>query len=60
MWCRAYGDGRVLYNALGHRDDVWNAETFKKVIVDNIKWVRGDGPLMADPNYEAVVPKTIK
>jgi type 1 glutamine amidotransferase len=60
IWCRAYGDGRVLYNALGHRDDVWNAETFQKVIVDNIKWVRGDGPLMADPNYDAVVPKTVK
>ena len=60
IWCRSYGDGRVLYNALGHRDDVWNAETFQKVVVDNLKWVRGDGPLMADPNYETVVPKTIK
>ncbi len=59
IWCRSYGGGRVLYNALGHRDDVWNSETFQKVVVDNIKWVRGDGALKADPNYDAVVPKTV-
>jgi type 1 glutamine amidotransferase len=26
-WCKAYGQGRVFYTALGHRGDVWNDDT---------------------------------
>ena len=25
-WCRQYGQGRVFYTALGHREDVWDPE----------------------------------
>ncbi len=25
-WCKEYGKGRVFYTALGHREDVWDAE----------------------------------
>lgn len=59
VWCRAYGQGRVLYNGLGHREDVWESETFQSLIVDNVTWALGEGELDADPNYETVVPKTI-
>ena len=60
IWCRAYGDGRVLYNALGHREDVWDNETFQQIVVENIEWAAGKGPLDADPNYDEVVPTTIE
>ena len=60
MWVRAYGDGRVHYNALGHREDVWENKTFQKSVVNAIHWAKGEGPLDADPNYAEVVPKTIE
>ncbi len=25
-WCKEYGQGRVFYTSLGHREDVWDAE----------------------------------
>ena len=60
IWCRAYGEGRVLYNALGHREDVWDNEIFQQTVVDNITWANGKGALDADPNYSQVVPTTIE
>src|SRR3989440_4641765 len=26
-WCKMYGEGRVFYTSLGHREDVWTADT---------------------------------
>jgi len=25
-WCKKYGQGRVFYTSLGHREDVWDAK----------------------------------
>jgi uncharacterized protein len=25
-WCKSYGDGRVFYTSLGHREDIWDAD----------------------------------
>ena len=25
-WCKNYGDGRVFYTSLGHREDIWDAD----------------------------------
>ncbi len=25
-WCKSYGDGRVFYTSLGHREDLWDAD----------------------------------
>lgn len=56
IWCSAYGEGRVYYNAMGHREDVWDTEIFQQSIVDAAAWVLGQAPLQADPNYDEVVP----
>jgi type 1 glutamine amidotransferase len=53
-WCKEYGTGRVYYNSLGHREDVWDptwkagtkdrknspeiAETYQEMILAGIKW----------------------
>lgn len=53
-WCKEYGAGRVYYNSLGHREDVWDptwkadtkdrknspeiAETYQEMILAGIKW----------------------
>ena len=60
IWCRSLGEGRVYYNGIGHREDVWMDSTFQKSIVDALRWAAGEGDTMAEPNYDAVVPKTIE
>jgi uncharacterized protein len=57
IWCSAFGDGRVLYNGMGHREDVWEHPTFKALVKEHILWVDGKGPLDATPNYNDVVPQ---
>jgi len=37
-WCNSYGQGRVIYTALGHPDDLWAKEWFMKHIAGCIKW----------------------
>lgn len=49
-WCKEYGQGRVFYTSLGHREDVWDpawpdrknpkevAEAYQKHILEGIKW----------------------
>jgi hypothetical protein len=59
IWCRTIGDGRMYYNAMGHREDVWTNEIFQLAVIDAVEWVLnadGDAP-NADPNYAEVVPE---
>ena len=53
-WCKEFGKGRVYYNSLGHREDVWDptwregskdrknspeiAHTYQEMILGGIKW----------------------
>lgn len=53
-WCKEFGKGRVYYNSLGHREDVWDptwregskdrknspeiAQTYQEMILGGIKW----------------------
>lgn len=62
IWCREFGEGRIYYNAMGHREDVWDNETFQLAVLDAAQWAmgakgrKGDSP----PNYDQVVPTEIK
>jgi type 1 glutamine amidotransferase len=38
-WTRTYGKGRVYYNALGHRQEVWDDPRFQTMVVEGLKWV---------------------
>ncbi len=55
-WCKMFGKGRVFYTSLGHREDVWDANTaasfkrenspevslaYQKHILGGIKWALG-------------------
>ena len=55
IWCSEYGKGRVYYNAMGHREDVWDNPTFQKSVVDAAHWVLGQGPANAEPNFSKVL-----
>jgi type 1 glutamine amidotransferase len=36
-WCKDFGNGRVFYTALGHREDMWDADTPEKFKRENSK-----------------------
>ncbi len=38
-WQKAYGSGRVLYTALGHREDVWQDARFRQHLRGALLWV---------------------
>jgi hypothetical protein len=38
-WWRSFGQGRVFYTSLGHRDDIWsNDPVFRAHILGGIRW----------------------
>ncbi len=41
IWARKYGKGRVLYNGLGHREDVWERPDIQKMWLDMVRWSMG-------------------
>jgi len=38
-WAKPYGQGRVFYTALGHREDVWQNSLYQQHILGGIQWV---------------------
>jgi type 1 glutamine amidotransferase len=38
VWARRYGEGRVFYNALGHRPETWRARPFRRLVARGLKW----------------------
>jgi uncharacterized protein len=40
-WCKEYGQGKVFYTTLGHRQEVWNNELYQKHILGGIRWALG-------------------
>lgn len=43
-WCRMYGEGKVFYTSLGHREDVWENDLFQQHIEGGILWALGLKP----------------
>jgi type 1 glutamine amidotransferase len=41
VWVKRYGKGRVFFNALGHRDEVYDRPDFQKLMIESAKWVMG-------------------
>lgn len=63
-WCKEYGQGRVFYTSLGHREDVWDPDTapnfkrenskkvselYQQHILGGIRWALGLEPGDAKP-----------
>lgn len=60
IWCKEIGDGRLFYNGMGHREDIWEHPVFQAHIEDALRWAAGEGEAMAEPNFDQVVPATIE
>lgn len=56
-WARAYGKGRVWYNGMGHREDVWDDARFQAMLVGGIEWAGGRKKASVPANLEQVAPK---
>ena len=49
IWARDYGKGRVLYNGLGHVQDVWDRPAIQKMWLEMVQWSMGILPGDAAP-----------
>ena len=38
-WAKNYGQGRVFYTALGHREEVWENSLYQQHVLGGIRWV---------------------
>jgi uncharacterized protein len=56
-WARKHHNGRVFYTSLGHREDVWESETFHKIIVGGLTWALGRVEADLTPNLTTAAPK---
>lgn len=40
-WARLHGKGRVFYNSMGHREDVWSNPKFQELAIAGLNWATG-------------------
>lgn len=55
-WARAEGEGRVWFNAMGHREDVWENPIFQQLLVGGIEWAGGRKEASISPDLRKVAP----
>ena len=49
-WTRDWGEGRVFYSALGHREEVWRNADFQQILLGGLNWA------LRGPDYPARAP----
>ena len=55
-WARSYGQGRVWFNGMGHREDVWDNPKFQGMLIGGIEWAAGRVKADIPPNLQAAAP----
>ncbi|MEO7600121.1 MAG: ThuA domain-containing protein [Opitutus sp.] len=55
-WARMHGKGRVAFNAMGHREDVWDSTAYQSMLVGALKWAGGVVQADVTPNLAQVAP----
>jgi type 1 glutamine amidotransferase len=53
-WCSSFGDGRVFYTGLGHRDDVWTNPLYQKMVAQAILWAAKKVDGESTPNLKEI------
>jgi uncharacterized protein len=56
-WARQEGKGRVYFNAMGHRNDVWTSERFQQMLAGAVAWATGAEDAGLDANLSKVAPE---
>ena len=55
-WARMYGQGRVFYTSLGHREDVCNSNIFEQVVLAGLSWTMCNVDADVTPNFHEATP----
>ena len=55
-WARKYGDGRVFYTSMGHREDVWTNPNYQSLLLGALAWSTGLADADLTPNLKEVTP----
>ena len=55
-WAHLYGQGRVFYTNLGHRDDMWNSALYQSLLTGALNWAVGRVDADVTPNISKVAP----
>lgn len=55
-WARTEGKGRIYYNAMGHREDIWTNKLFTDMLIGAIRWTTGEVAAATPPNLKEVAP----
>lgn len=56
-WAHMYGNGRVFYTSMGHREDVWENPVFQQVLIGGINWAVGNVDADVTPNLDKAAPE---
>jgi hypothetical protein len=56
-WCRAYGEGRVFYTALGHFDETWRDSRFQSILDGALRYLTGLANADCTPRRVAESPR---
>lgn len=55
-WARMFGQGRLFYTSLGHREDVWLDHRFQQIAFAGLSWALGNVDADVTPNFEQATP----
>ena len=56
-WARKEGKGRVYYNAMGHREDIWMGDPFHQMLAGAVTWATGRAEAEFDQNMSGATPQ---
>jgi uncharacterized protein len=56
-WARREGNGRVYFNAMGHREDVWTSDRFQQMLVGALAWTTGMIDVDLTANISEATPR---
>lgn len=56
-WAHKFGDGRVFYTSMGHREDVWESERFHKILLGALAWATRQVDADVSPNLKQATPQ---
>lgn len=56
-WAHLYGEGRVFYTSLAHREDTWENPQFQAILFGGIRWATRDAEGDLTPNLTQVCPQ---
>ena len=55
-WARNFGKGRVWFNGMGHREDIWETPEFQGMLLGGLQWAGRAVDADITPNIAALTP----